>query len=186
MAASYPASVKDFGNDRLDGDYILPADVNDLRAELVAVETGLLAAASSGYKKRVTGNFSRSTSTVLSDIPGLTVNVSAGKTYMFEAILYTISNVAGGVKASIAGTAGAGNLILDGLVYSVTLSQIRSSTLGATHAALTATSSAHIRISGTITVNASGTLLVQFAQNASHAAASSVLAGSTFAVDEVA
>lgn len=40
--ASFPGSVKAFGADRVTGDYILPADVNDLRAEVVAVETALL------------------------------------------------------------------------------------------------------------------------------------------------
>jgi hypothetical protein len=42
MPASFPASVKSFGADRVNGDYIPAADTNDLRAEVVAVETALL------------------------------------------------------------------------------------------------------------------------------------------------
>ena len=42
MAASFPGSVKSFGIDRVDGDYIPADDVNALRAEIVAMETALL------------------------------------------------------------------------------------------------------------------------------------------------
>jgi hypothetical protein len=41
-------------------------------------------------------------------------------------------------------------------------------------------------IEGTITVNAAGTLELQFAQNASNSTASTVLTGSTFEVTELA
>jgi hypothetical protein len=43
MAASFPGSVKSFGIDRVDGDYIPADDVNTVRAEIVAMETALLA-----------------------------------------------------------------------------------------------------------------------------------------------
>lgn len=42
MTASFPGSVKSFGADHVNGDLILPADVNDLRAEVVAIETALV------------------------------------------------------------------------------------------------------------------------------------------------
>lgn len=42
MAASFPTSVKNFGADRVDGDYIPAADANDLRAEVVALENALI------------------------------------------------------------------------------------------------------------------------------------------------
>jgi hypothetical protein len=42
MPASFPASVKNFGAERVNGDYIPATDTNDLRAEVVAVETALL------------------------------------------------------------------------------------------------------------------------------------------------
>lgn len=41
--ASFPGSVKNFGADRVDGDYIPAADMNDIRAEVVALETAALA-----------------------------------------------------------------------------------------------------------------------------------------------
>jgi len=43
MTASYPSGVKSFGVDLVNGDYLLASHVNDLRAEVVAVETKLLA-----------------------------------------------------------------------------------------------------------------------------------------------
>lgn len=42
MTASFPNSVKSFGADRVDGEYIPASDMNDLRAEVVAVETTAL------------------------------------------------------------------------------------------------------------------------------------------------
>lgn len=38
MAATYPTNVKNFGSDHVNGDVIVPSDVNDLRAEVAAVQ----------------------------------------------------------------------------------------------------------------------------------------------------
>ena len=50
---------------------------------------------------------------------------------------------------------------------------------------VTSVTAAFTQITGTITVNAAGTLTCQFAQNASNATASSVLVGSTFILTEM-
>lgn len=42
MAASFPSSIKSFGSDAVNGDYIEASHVNDLRAEVVAVETAVI------------------------------------------------------------------------------------------------------------------------------------------------
>ena len=42
MPASYPGSIKNFGADRVDGEYIPASDMNGVRAEVVAIETALL------------------------------------------------------------------------------------------------------------------------------------------------
>jgi hypothetical protein len=55
--------------------------------------------------------------------------------------------------------------------------------LGSVVCAATAVTIPNCVVEGTITVNAGGTLAVQFAQNASFGTASSVLAGSRFYVD---
>lgn len=56
--------------------------------------------------------------------------------------------------------------------------------LATTVGGVTAVTAAYCRITGTITVNAGGTLTVQFAQNASNGTASSVLIGSSFVVQD--
>lgn len=42
MTASFPTSVKDFGADLTNGDYTDAGQINDLRAEVVAIETALV------------------------------------------------------------------------------------------------------------------------------------------------
>lgn len=140
---------------------------------------------SSGFT-RVSTQFDKTNNT-LANITGLTVDVRAGKTYSFEVVLYTTSNIAAGIQAAIAGTATATAIIYEALVYNAALiaAQTRAAALATAVGGVTAVTVALIVIKGTITVNAAGTLTVQFAQNATNAAASSVLVGSTFKVDQI-
>jgi hypothetical protein len=119
-------------------------------------------------------------STTLQDLTGLSFSVEASTTYVFVARLYTTSNVAGGVKASINGTATATSIIYDGITLSGGVTtQTRGTALNATVGAVTAVTAAYIEIRGTIVVNAAGTLLVRFANNVA-TGTSSVLVGSSF------
>lgn len=133
---------------------------------------------------RVSTQFDSTLSTTLANVTGLSVSVLAGRTYSFDATLYTSSNVAGGIQAAIAGTATATAVIYEGYnINGATLNgQTRATSLGTAVAATTAVTSAMVKIFGTITVNAAGTLTVQFAQNTTSASASSVLVGSVFIV----
>ncbi len=128
------------------------------------------------------------TNTTLSNITDLSSNVSAGKTYQFEAILYTTSDVAGGVKFAIAGTATATNIIYEANVVDAGVMVVpgttRSTALATTVGNVTAVTAATVKINGTIIVNAAGTLIVQFAENAA-TATSSILVGSTFKIYEI-
>src|SRR5689334_17179951 len=54
--------------------------------------------------KTVTSQFDK-TNTTLADVTGLSVTVTAGKKYSFTALLYTTSDVGGGVKVAIGGSA---------------------------------------------------------------------------------
>lgn len=136
---------------------------------------------------RTTAGFSKTNDTTLANITGLTHNVKAARVYEFEAILYTTSDVAGGVKFSIAGTATATSIVYEALVFNgaAASAQTRATTLGTAVGGVTAVTVAYCRITGTIEVNAAGTLTVQFAQNASNAAASTVLTNSTFRVTAI-
>lgn len=136
---------------------------------------------------RVASDFSVTSSTTLTNITGLTYNVQAGATYQLRALLFTTSNSAGGVKAAIGGTATATSIVYEGFTYNATTlsAQTRASALATAVGAVTSVTAASIEIEGTITVNASGTLTVQFAQNASSGSASTVLRGSTFTLKRI-
>jgi len=139
-----------------------------------------------GQQSRVSTQFDKTSDVALANVTGLTANVAAGKIYRFEAKLYTTSNVAGGVKVAIGGTATATAIIYEGLTTDAGLTtQSRSAALGTAVGAVTAVTAGYVVITGTITVNAAGTLTVQFAQNASNGTASSVLVGSTFLITEM-
>lgn len=134
--------------------------------------------------KRVSSQFDKTSSITLADVTGLSMNLMAGRTYTFRAVLYTTSNVAGGVKVAIAGTATATAIVYEAYVLETGVVKVpgttRATALATTVGDVTAVTVATIVIEGTITVNAAGTLTVQFAQNASNGSASSVLVGSSF------
>lgn len=136
--------------------------------------------------KRAATQFDKTSDTTLANITGLSATVTAGRTYNFIATLFTTSNVAGGVKAAIAGTATATSIIYEAETSSAgvpgAVGTARATALATAVGDVTAVTVAKITITGTITVNAGGTLTVQFAQNASNGTASSVLVGSWFRV----
>jgi hypothetical protein len=138
--------------------------------------------------KRATGTFDVNASTVLINHTQLSVNVSAGRTYRFRAVLPSTSNASGGIKFAIGGTATATAITYEGLTYSgaAVVAQGRGAALGTEVGGVTAVTAALGIIEGLITVNAAGTLLVQFAQNASHASNTVILIGATFTVTDVA
>lgn len=138
------------------------------------------------HKVRTTAQFNKTSDGTLANVTGLSVNVKAGRTYAFKAVLFTTSNTSGGVKAAINGTATATAIVYTGVCFAATsLVHSRVTSLGSTVGALTSVATGTIIIDGTITVNAAGTLTVQFAQNASNENPSSVLVGSTFIVEEI-
>lgn len=136
---------------------------------------------------RVTSNFTVASSTTLTNVTGLTANVIAGKTYFFIAKIYQTPSVGGG-KYAINGTATATAIVYNGVSYDPAIGIANNSitsTMGAVVANSHTPTPNYTEISGTITVNAGGTLTVQFAQNQSNATASTVLRGSTFVVQEI-
>ena len=124
----------------------------------------------------------------LADVTGLTSEtLTAGKTYSFFAELFVDADVTGGSKYAIAGTATATaikyhiDMICDATNALVITSRQTALAGSAGQAGCTA---GLTRISGTITVNAAGTLAVQFAQNAANGT-SSVLTMSKFEVRQL-
>lgn len=136
---------------------------------------------------KVATQFDKTSSTTLSDVTGLTATLRAGRTYKFRAVLYTTSDVAAGVKFAIAGTCTATAIRYEARVFNgaALSAQTRAAALATAVGGVTAVTAAMCIIEGIITVNAAGTLTVQFAQNASNAAASSVLTLSNLIVEDV-
>jgi hypothetical protein len=91
------------------------------------------------------------------------------------------------VQAAIGGSASATAVRYEALVHDAAAvkAQARATALGTAVGGVTAVSAAKVEIEGLITVNAGGTLTVQFAQNASNGTASSVLTGSYLQVFQV-
>ena len=131
---------------------------------------------------RVTSDFSVTSSVALVNVTGLSVTVAAGRTYFFESELYVTDAAAGGVKAAIAGTATAtaiqytGYTIADNAIKGKANSTALAGTVGST--TTTELLGIVVRITGTITVLAAGTLTVQMAQNTSSATATVAKQGS--------
>jgi hypothetical protein len=150
------------------------------------------------FIQRVATQFDVASSTTLVNVTDLIIPAVDGQgpiievngVYDLYAELLTTSNVAAGVKAAIGGTAKAvANTftsqiqIVDGAA-AVPVTNGRSTTLG-TGAGVTAVTVAFVQIFARIRISATGNLTVMFAQNASNAAASSVLVGSKFVLTRV-
>lgn len=138
-------------------------------------------------QKRVSTQFDKVASTTLATITGLSVTVEADKAYYFEATLHITADATGGHKVAIAGTATATAIIyqvesLDNGTDALVIASRQTALAGAVGQA--GATEVRCLIRGEITVNAAGTLLVQFAQNAS-SGTSSVLVGSTFIVSQI-
>ncbi len=136
---------------------------------------------------RVTADVTFTSTTALATVTGLSVNVQAGRTYVFEAHLSFTDAAAGGIQAAISGTATATDIRYDGFIVDSAANGIKGNTqaaaLGTAVASSTTTGTAGcVIIRGTITVNAAGTLLVQAAQNTSNATATTIKRGSWFYV----
>lgn len=131
-------------------------------------------------KARVSAQFNK-TDTTLANVTGLSLPVAAGRTYGFVATLFYDASMGGGHKYSMSGTCTATAIIWQNTSLSNAANSI---VINMRHTALgnpggqTGSLGGITRLEGTITVNAAGTLTVQFAQNAA-SGTSSVLVGST-------
>jgi len=140
----------------------------------------------SGGFARVTSQYN-TTSSSLGSVTGLSATLAAGISYFFRAVLFTTSNSAGGVQVAITGSATASAIIYEALVHDAgaVKAQTRATALNSAVGGVTAVSNAKIEIEGLITVLTGGTLVVDFAQNASNASASSVLVGSYLQIFQI-
>jgi hypothetical protein len=137
---------------------------------------------------RNTSKLSRTNSVVLTLVPGMTANVTSGKTYQFTATLLTTSANTGGVKAAITLAGGATGTIAyqgDTVQNGVAPVSTRAAASNIAVGAVTAVTSATITIRGTFVCTASGVMRVTFGQNVAAATPSVVLANSIFQVTQI-
>lgn len=134
---------------------------------------------------RVTSDVTYTSTTVLATVTGLSVALTAGRTYGFDVYLSFTDAAAGGIQAAMVATGGltATAIEYDGYIIDSGANGIKgnaqAAALGGVVASATTTGTAGlVRISGTITVNVAGTLNVQAAQNTSSGTATTVKRGS--------
>jgi hypothetical protein len=133
-----------------------------------------------GGLTRTTTGFTATSNITLANVTGLSATVLAGQTYHFRVWAPTTATAAGGIQFAIAGTATATNITYEGYIDGAT--KTRAAALGTAVSSSAAATTGTATIEGTITVANAGTLTVQFAQNTSNVAASTVLQGATFEV----
>lgn len=133
-----------------------------------------------------TTQLSRTSSTALTNIVGLSVNVTAAGKYNFRAHLAGAANASGGVQVAIGGTATATSLQATAWNWNgTTINAVSSATALATGFGGATAAYTDVIIEGSIVVNGAGTLTVQAAQNASFASATTVNINSNFTVSRV-
>lgn len=129
------------------------------------------------------------TSTTLANVTGLTFTVAAGETRKFWAELHLSTSGTGGYKVAIAGTATATDVIYRGELTVETatafLATGRATAMATAILQVASGGDAFAIVCGTITVNAGGTLTVQFAQNTTNGT-TTIKRGSTFTSQVVA
>jgi len=137
---------------------------------------------------RVGTQFDKTSSTTLGDVTDLSVTVEAGRKYKFSAAL-DITTGGGGGKVAIGGTATATSVAYTGKYIDNSGGTViiygRATSLGTAVAGSALGTSVIMEVEGSIVVNAAGTLTLQFAQNTSNGAPSSVLVGSTFTIQPI-
>lgn len=143
--------------------------------------------------KAVVGQLDK-VNTSFSSIPNTSVILIPSFVYRFRGVFYTTSNVAAGIKFNVTLSAGTTSyFVYDSMIFQTGVAVApatasRGTTSGVTIADKTAVTTATVIIEGVISLTAAsvnGSMDVRFAQNVVNAAASSVLVGSTFEVEDI-
>lgn len=143
-----------------------------------------------GGQARVTTD-APTVSTSLSNVTGLTVSLTTGRTYGFDVYMNVTDAAAAGVQVAMAGANGLSATAIesDGWITEANAikGQLTTTALGAvTASSITSnTSGIVVQVRGTITVNVGGTLNVQAAQTISSGTATTIKRGSRMYVEDM-
>lgn len=166
------------------------AATNTTQVATTAFVQSALSSSSAISGVMLASNFSKTHDTTIATITSFSIPVVNANTYRFSVFLDTTSNTAGGIKVIMNGSTATSSAyrsictVWNGSTPTVS-TNANSSLGGAFEYAVTAVTAAKVLIEGTFRCSATGSLLVQFAQNASNATASVVLAGSYFTVQRI-
>lgn len=131
---------------------------------------------------KCTADTSRTSSTTLQDVTGISLSLKAGVTYSFELQVAATYNSSGGLRLAFGGTAtmtsirGGGN---NTSLSNFTLAQFTTMTAVFLNSASIGSASDTF-IKGSFVVNTAGTITLQMAQSASNGAATTVSADGTW------
>jgi len=134
------------------------------------------------------GGLTLTTSATQTAVPGLTVNLIKGGTYLFEIYLSCSASAGGGIAINLGkGTATSATFTADAWVYNGTTTAAQGNVTVQTTALATFTGVATaVDITGSITATASGTFAVFAAQNTGGNASSTVInAGSYISIQRI-
>lgn len=170
---------------------ILPVNASTLQPapyrETVSVNQLTQNSTGGSVSAYATSTLTATSNTTLALIPGMTVTLLAGAVYDVELYITGTANASGGLKVALGGTATATSLSIDTWVYNSTavaaqgvVTSLASNLVANTGAFTT------LFASGTIQVNAGGTLTVTAAQNVSFATASTFLVNSNIVLTRIA
>lgn len=144
----------------------------------------------------VSTELSVASSTTLTNVPDLTVNVEAGAKYMFKAYIETTTATNSGFKMALGGTstwtAANASVIFNWIGGATSTTQnivvSNSTTNGTAITTQTSVTAAvtNVIIDGTLIFDTTGTFTIQFAQGTSQSTACKVLAGSAISLTRIA
>lgn len=147
-----------------------------------------------GYSERVgqanrvfcTTQQDAATNIVLANVPGLQLNLKAGRKYLLRGKLFLVSTSNGGMKLKFGGTATVTSMIAELKTFTTTTQNASSqiTALASNLVAATVATDSGV-LEAYLNVLAGGTLTLTMCQNASHADTSSVLVGSYLELTDV-
>lgn len=126
-----------------------------------------------------TSTLTATSNIVLANIPGMSVNLVAGGTYMVDIMIVGVSAAAGGINLKFAGNGTASAVNITTWNYNgTTLNAVTNITALSSSLTTNAAQYTNIQASGVLTVGVGGSFTLQAAQNTGNGTSSTVLFGS--------
>lgn len=150
-----------------------------------AVRQAMVATGARTMTAYLTAAVAKTSDTTLAAVSELAWDAETGRRYKFRYVLPSTANAAGGTKFDIAGGSATASSVV-GVAQIYAAAAVAVVAQAALNTALGATAANVLNvIEGQLTCSANGTVVLQFAQNASNGAASTLLAGGFVEVTDI-